>query len=441
MVTERELARALLQILGGGSSEGLADFVVRLSPQYMRPDHLQPVVELLERCEREPVRAVVACPPRHGKTELLLHAIAWRLLRNPAVRIAYVGYSVDFARSKSRKARWLAQAAGVRIVEDAARLEDWRTPAGGGLLATGVGGPLTGHGVDLLLCDDPVKNRVEAESQRHRQMIWEWWTDVAMTRLEPGASAVVVMTRWHEDDLAGRLVREGWPYVRLPALGPDGTALWPARWPADALERIRASIGEYSWASLYMGQPRPRGGALFSGTWTYRTLPEGLRYAVGVDWAYSAKSHADYSAAVVMATDGERYYVVDVLRRQVSLPDWLQALSALRARYPSAAWHTQVAGAEQGVVDMARREGIPLRAERAVADKYTRWQPFAAAWAQGIVLVPERAPWLEAYLDELLEATGLGDAHDDQVDASVAAHAALQLGTNYDRAVVRSERR
>lgn len=442
MLTERELARELLRVLGGhGGEGGLAGFVTRLSPHYSRPDHLAPVVELLEAAEKQPVRAVVACPPRHGKTELLLHAIAWRLARNPAVRIAYVGYSVDFARSKSRRARWLAQAAGVQVLEDASRLEDWRTPAGGGLLATGIGGALTGHGVDLLIADDPVKNRVEAESPRHRQMVWEWWTDVAMTRLEPGASAVVVMTRWHEDDLAGRLVREGWPYVCLPALDAAGRALWPERWPAEELEKIRRSIGEYSWSSLYMGRPVPRGGALFQGVWTYRTLPDGVRYAIGVDWAYSVRSHADYSVAVVMACDGDRYYVADVFRRQVTLPEWLDVLRVVRARYPAASWHSQIGGAEQGIVDLARREGLPIRASKAVADKYIRWQAFAAAWTQGLVLVPERAPWLEPYLDELLSATGLGDEHDDQVDASVAAFDALHGAAEYDRAMVRSERR
>lgn len=437
-----DLARDIARALGPGSPEcGLLEYVVRLTPRFSPPYHLRPVADLLEAATRgQEVRAVVSTPPRHGKTELLLHGIVWRLSRDPGATIGYVAYSVEFARSKSRRARMLAQAAGVRIVEDAARLEEWRTPAGGGLLATGVGGPLTGHGLDLLIVDDPVKNRLEAESATYRERLWEWFTDVAMTRLEPGASAVVVMTRWHEDDLAGRLVRDGWQYVRLPALDDHGRALWPERWPAERLEAVRRAVGEYTWSSLYQGRPRPRGGALFDGVYTYSELPQGLRWAVGVDWAYSSKTHADYSVAVVLSTDGERYYVVDVVRRQVPVTRWLEALRSLRAAYPAAVWHTIVGGTEQGIVDLAVRDGIPIRATPARGDKFTRWQPLAAAWNAGRVLVPVRATWLDSYLAELLGATGVGDDHDDQVDATVAAYEALRRSTDYETVAVRSGR-
>jgi hypothetical protein len=153
------------------------------------------------------VRACVSVPPRHAKTETVLHGIAWLLRRHPDWPVAYVSYAADIARSKSRQARDYAARAGVTLRDDSAALHEWRTPAGGGLLATGVGGPLTGHGVRLLIVDDPFKNRSEADSPTVRETVHGWFTSTAMTRVEPGGSVLVVHTRWHPDDLIGRLLR------------------------------------------------------------------------------------------------------------------------------------------------------------------------------------------------------------------------------------------
>src|SRR5690606_18685649 len=189
------------------------------------------------------------------------------------------------ANSKSRTARRLAVDAGVSLADDAKTVSEWRTPEGGGLLATGVGGPLTGQGITGLgIIDDPLKNRLEAESALMRDRIWEWFTDVSASRLDPGASAIVVATRWHSDDLSGRLIADGWEYVNLPAINDDGQALWPERYDLERLREIEKQVGAYTWASLYQGQPVPRGGAVFDGVTTYDALPEGpYRAAVGFD--------------------------------------------------------------------------------------------------------------------------------------------------------------
>lgn len=414
------------------ADESLLEFIPRVSPRFDRPEHLRPLAEALERTLREPVRLVVSTPPRHGKTETLLHAIAWLLLRQPELTIAYVSYAVEFARSKSRRARLIALSAGVPLADDAARLEEWRTIAGGGVLATGVGGPLTGHGVNLLLVDDPVKNRLEAESPTWRERTWEWFNDVAFTRLEPGASAIVVMTRWHEDDLAGRLLKQSaqrWVELRLPALAEEGDPhrqpgepLWPDRWPAEKLLEIRAQIGEYSWASLYQGRPRPRGGVLFRDVVTYQEPPrDGYRLAIGIDLAYTARTHADYSVAVVLASTAEAAYVLDVIRGQWEAPEFARRLRGLRERYPSAPLAAFASGTEKGALQFFRDLGVPVRELPVQADKFVRAQAVAAAWNEGRVRVPERAPWLAAFLDELLSFTGVHDVHDDQVDALASA--------------------
>ena len=187
-----------------------------------------------------------------------MHALAWLLRRKPHLRNAYASYAAQLAFTKSRLARDYTLAAGVRLRDDANKVNEWVTTAGGGLLATGVGGPLTGNPVDgVLLVDDPHKNRAEAESAVIREEIKGWWTSTAMTRVHPQASVLVVHTRWHPDDLIGWL-REGdggksWEVVELRAIadGTDpgdprqpGEALWPEYMPADFLEERKRDIAQ-----------------------------------------------------------------------------------------------------------------------------------------------------------------------------------------------------
>jgi len=411
---------------------GLLDFVPRLSPRYERPDHLAPVAELFERIERgEEVYAVVSIPPRHGKTELLLHVIAWLLARHPEWTIGYSTYGADLARSKSRFARDYARRAGVELARDSAALHEWRTPAGGGLLAAGVGGPLTGHGLQLGIVDDPHKNRAEAESKTVRDHVFDWFTSTFATRLEPGASAIVNMARWHEDDLAGRLAAETeheWQIVNLPAIDEAGRALWGSRWPVEKLERRKRLVGKYDWSSLYQGRPRPRGGAVFEGVHFYDAPPAtGYREAIGVDLAYSKKTAADFSVVIVVARCGDLYYVLDVIRVQAKAPAFADRLAVVRAARPWAPCRWYCTGAEIGVADLvnAAHKRIRIEAVTTTADKFVRAQPTAALWNAGQVLVPREAPWLNDFISEVVGFTGLDDDHDDQVDALAAAVDAL----------------
>ena len=411
---------------------GLLDFVPRLTPRWERPDHLAPVAELFERAERgEEVFAVVSAPPRHGKTELLLHAVPWLLARHPEWAVGYSTYAADLARSKSRLARDYALRAGVELRPDSTALHEWRTPAGGGLLAAGVGGPLTGHGLNLGVIDDPHKNRVEAESKTIRDHVHEWLTSTFLTRLEPGASAILFMARWHEDDLAGRLSRDSdhkWEVVNLPAVDDAGRPLWGSRWSLERLERRRRLVGAYDWASLYQGQPRPRGGAVFEGVYFYDAPPrEAYRLAIGVDLAYTKKTSADFSVYVVVARCGELFYMLDVVRVQARAPAFAGRLAVVRGVYPWAPCRWYCTGAELGVADLVNdaHKKIRLEALATTGDKFVRAQPTAALWNAGRVLLPREAPWLEDFVSELVGFTGLDDDHDDQVDALAAAVDAL----------------
>lgn len=329
-----------------------------VSPLFAPPHHLHKIVDLFRRIEasKKPVRAVVSVPPRHGKTETVLHAIAWWLRKHPERTAAYVSYAADIARSKSRQARDYAGRAGVSLRDDSAALHEWRTPDGGGLLATGVGGPLTGHGVSLLVVDDPLKNRSDADSPTVREKVHQWFTSTAMTRVEPGGSVLVVHTRWHKDDLIGRLLDDEevtWEEHTLPAIDSEGRALWPERWPIEALEVRRAEVGEHDWQSLYQQHPVARKGRIYpaftqathvvkhadlerlykiNGRWSFR------RIVIGVDFGWSHPG----AAVVIGQTGSGAVYVLHEERHQHLLvadqtdahtPGWLTIYAKLRDEY------------------------------------------------------------------------------------------------------------
>jgi predicted phage terminase large subunit-like protein len=418
-------------------SEGLLDFIPRVSSQFAAPRHLQPLVEVLEAAEHTPQRVVVSTPPQFGKTTLALHGLLWLLGRAPKRRNAYVTYEATRAEQMSLQAREIGLEAGLRTVGSR---KIWRTHEGGGLIATGIGGPLTGYGVDgLMLVDDPVKNRAEAESATYRERTDQWFRDVALTRCHPSASVIVVQTRWHEDDLAGRLIKRGWKRINLQAIDDNGKSLWEAMWPAKFLTEVkRPDVGEYTWWSLFQGEPRPRGGSLFQNAMLYDVAPPlgaGFRVGVGIDLAYSKKTHADYSVAVVLMrlqnpdpAIPPLFYVLDVRREQVQAPVFKGTLRSLRSTYLGAPMRWYAAGPEIGIGDFIKASdgalpGIPIEVLPAVGDKFVRAQPVAAAWNAGRILVPRNAPWAGAFLAELASFTGVNDANDDQVDA---------LGTAYD---------
>lgn len=400
-------------------------FVPLVTPRYHEPRHLLDLVHAFDRIARgASVHACVSTPPRHEKSETLGHGVAWLLRQRPALRVAYVTHGATLAAKKSRGIRAIAERARVPLDPKASSAHDWRTGVHeGGLWATSIGGSLVGEGFDLVIVDDPVKDRVTAESSLARERLASWFSDVLLPRCEPGASVIVCMHRWHPDDLIGRLESEGgWEVINLPALDDLGFALCPERFDERQLAEIRTRIGEYAWASLYMGQPRPRGGALFADVHHYDALPERYRVAIGVDLAYSAKTRADYSVAVVLAiAPDETRFVLDVVRRQVAAPDFAASLALLRARYPGASFASYVSGTERGSLDFFARAGVPVAAMTARADKFTRAQLTAAAWNAGRILLPRERRWVNAFVEELAGFTGVHDRHDDQVDALVSA--------------------
>lgn len=258
----------------------LLGFTCFTNPHYKVAHIHRLIADKLEAVERGEIkRLMIECPPRHGKSELVSRRFPpWALGRNPRLEFISASYGADLATDFGRDVRntlsspeYIKLFPNIRLAADSKAKNRWHTFAGGGFVAAGVGSPITGRGADILNIDDPVKDRADAESETIRDSIWSWYTSTAYTRLMPDAAVILTMTRWHEQDLAGRLraaeengTGDQWHKLVLPAINEDGTALWPEHYPLEVLRQTRSVIGEMDWAALYEQRPRPPGGSFFT---------------------------------------------------------------------------------------------------------------------------------------------------------------------------------
>lgn len=419
----------------------LAEWLPTYTPTYIWTwPHLVHVREHLDQVTAGEIpRLMLFLPPRHGKSELTtVRYPVFRLERDPQTRIIIGAYNHSLAARFSRRARRIA-AGRLALSEERAAAHDWETAAGGGVRAVGVGSGVTGMGADLIVIDDPVKSREEADSEAYRERVWDWYTNDIYTRLEPGAGLILIMTRWHEDDLAGRILAspgaESWTVVSLPAeaeegdpLGREiGEALCPERYDAEALAEIRTVLGR-DYIALYQQRPQPRGGGMFRREWfeILPALPAGCRMIRYWDKAATTKKGSAYSVGVLMAEKENLYHVVDVARGRWSPLDRERVIRQTaeldRQRYGEVViWLEQEPGSgglESAQATVANLAGFVVYAERPTGDKETRAAPFAAqAEARNVKLIA--GPWNGDYLGEL--ASFPAGVYKDQVDASSGA--------------------
>lgn len=438
----------LLQVRPSTNGDAIFDLMAKVSPMLRRPVHFRVYASKLETAVGADMRLVFAAPPQHGKTEVTLHALAWICQTYPTRRHAYITYNLQRARRVAKKFRNYLRRLNIRV---GGTLDCMELPGGGQVLFTSIDGGITGDPVDgVAIIDDPIKNRKEADSATRREDVLESYRDNIETRVHPGASVVVLATRWHPQDLSGTLIEEGWEYINLPAIAEGdsdangrqpGEPLFPEMWPVEALAKKRKTAGELTWSALYQGRPRPRGGHIFHEANYYTALPTVYRGAFGVDLAYSLKSSADMSICLELwredrgfAPTGERelplFYVVNVDRERQEAPDFAKLLKRRhQAKKFPMLW--RASGVEAGSADFIKRMGVPLAVQAPRGDKVVSSTEVAAAWNDGRVLVPDREKfplcesWIDAFLDIIADFTGSGKEHDDDVDALGNAHALL----------------
>lgn len=446
--------------------------------------HLMLIDEkLVELAEGKITRLMITLPPRHGKTWFCsVNFPAWYLNKYPERRVILASYGDDFAAKWGRQTRDLIQThAGVlkiRIDETSKAADRWDIQGTrGGMKTAGVGGQITGLGAHLFIIDDPVKDAVDAASATMRDRAWEWWQRTASTRLQPitqggkrvqDPSLLVIQTRWHEDDLAGRFLLhdpDGWTIINLPALAEEGdllgrtpgTALCPEIFNENALAAQREVMGNAGFAALYQQRPQPEGGGAFKRTdfryWgampaeekTYvlndpdgsLLVPQGDCWRfVTMDLALTAKQTSDWTVAavwdVVPWLDPARLILVHVERVRIEGAEHLALVKRLWD-----AWHPNFIGIEeamQGSMTLAvsQRAGVLVRPlKHKSKDKAFRAKDAQLMCENHRVYFPKRATWLGEFEHELLLFPS--GAHDDQVDVFAYAAHELLRGVNMAR--------
>jgi len=411
----------------------LLAFAKRMHAGYADPTHVRLVAEHLEAVECGRIdRLIVTMPPRHGKSLLVSELFApWFVGRDPDRRVIAASHTAQLAYTFSRRARnrladprWPFPA--VRIAPDLGAVQSWDI-AGcrGGYIAAGVGGPITGHGADLLLVDDPIKSAADADSETMRNALWEWFTATAATRLEPGGRIIVVATRWHEDDLIGRLLRGShrWQVLGRPAIGAAGAALWPERFPVAALDAIRREVGARVWNAQYLNRPSPPAGTVFKRQWfrTYDQRPALRSFDAIVqswDMTFRETKTGSYVVGQVWGAIAADRYLLDQFRERVDFPGALAAVRRMSATWPESHEKLVEDKANGPAIVATLRSEIPGLIEVSPeGGKVARAN--AVSWqveAGNVYLpAPELAPWVDGFLEEC--AGFPTAAHDDQVDA------------------------
>ena len=307
---------------------------------YRLPHHITAIAEAITDTitGRTENMLLIEAPPRHGKSELVSKYLpAWYLGIWPQRRVMLAAYEATFARQWGRKARQVYEEHSSAIfrtatARDHRSADDWSTIYGGGMATAGVGGPMTGRGADLLIIDDPVKNAEEAVSQTVRNNQWDWWQSTASTRLEPGGKVIGIMTRWHEDDIFGRLQKSGREIriLRLPAMAEHGDplgrapgdALWPERYSRADLEAIRRERSKYWWDAMYQQRPGKWGDSrwgeyLGDSIWAARWPEQFEASIVSVDPSLGLDDRkGDFSAIVFVGLSGGKLWVDASLERR-----------------------------------------------------------------------------------------------------------------------------
>ena len=446
---EQELAKRIL------ARKRMLPFVERFNPDYQAGWVHKDICNRLEKfsqdvADKKSPRLMLFMPPRHGKSTLASIAFpAWHLGRNPGHEFISCSYSGSLAMSFSRKVRQVLREPNYKNIFEDAKLdkdsqsvESWQTTQGGGYVAAGVGGGITGKGAHVMVIDDPVKNREDAESDNNRDATWDWYTSTAYTRLSPGGGILVILTRWHDDDLAGRLLTQAdegadeWEVIRYPAIAEEdesfrktGESLHPERYNVDALEQIRKAIGPRDWSALYQQNPVSDEGDYFNRDMiAYYDFDEidtsKLRYYCAWDLAIGQRDRNDYSVGIVVGVDEyDNLFVVDVVRGKY---DGFELVEQILDLYEL--WRPGIVGIERGHIEMALGPFLEKRTrERGLSeayfkdlkvgrrDKELRARAIQGRMQQGMVYFPQDAVWTGPMVAELLRFPN--GTHDDQVDA------------------------
>jgi len=414
--------------------------------QYLHNWHVDAIIyQLMQIHAGFERRLVITQPPRSLKSICTSVAYpAWALGHDPSMRIACASYSQELAAVFARQFRAVVTSDWYRALFPNLRLSkdteaECVTTKGGGRFAVAVGGSFTGRGADVIIIDDPMKAD-DAQSEKTRTAVDNWYGTTLVSRLddkEEGA-IILVMQRLHEDDLAGKLLRdEGWHHLDLPAIAEEdqeipigpcvmhcrkkGEVLHPAREPLAVLEQIKREMGSLAFSAQYLQRPVPVEGNLIKRDWfkNYDSLPSGERVVQSWDVASTTKGVSDWSVCTTWLIVKRTYYLIDVWRGRLEYPHLRQKLIALARRYgPNEVLIEQAGPGLHLVQELSANPeaGVPVPISiKPEGDKIVRMEAQSARFEAGQVFLPKEAPWLGDFLHELLAFPNA--RWDDQVDS------------------------
>ncbi|MEH7214769.1 phage terminase large subunit [Priestia megaterium] len=432
-------------------------------------NELQPIVDGEQRF------IIIEMPPRHGKSMTVTETFpSFFIAKNPNRRVITAAYSdglaTKFGRVNRNKFKEFApELFNVRISDSNSATKNWGVEGyTGGMIATGIGGSITGQGADLMIIDDPIKNAKEAASQTIRDSIWNEWESTLSTRLHNGASVIVIMTRWHEDDIIGRLLDRSprnWVRLRLPAIAEDeddllgreiGEALcselgFDEQWA----EAKKSEVGSRTWASLFQQRPSPAGGNIFKRHWWKFYVPtEEIRAKLKLpkevavlpklldkqvqswDCTFKDSSSSDFVVGQVWGKRQANSYLLDQIRDRLNLPETLKAIRNMTAKWPNAkAKYVEDKANGPAVIQMLQDEISGLIPVNPEGGKEVRANAVSPEVESGNVYLPHPlyAPWVTELIDETTAFPN--GKHDDMVDSLTQALVKLQAtkGNPLDR--------
>ena len=501
-LTPQDAAKHLLKLRN--AEEDFLGYVKMQYPNWELPDFHLKMIDALDRLEKNTLTShfgldesqrrrtekvnvrnlLITMPPRHGKSTYgSVIFPSYFMAKKPTRFMMSTSYNSQLATDFGRQVRDLSNEPTTSQIfpdfemsADSRAVDQWRTTSGGAAYFIGVGGTTSGRAANLLLLDDPLKSREEAESATQRNKIWNYYVSALSTRLQPDIdnippAQIVILTRWHPDDPAGRLMqtedwREGrWLHINFPAIeekqikGEHGktsrtsltkddpqylapneaskispskryirkterAALWPERFTLEDLER-RERLNPREFASLYQQSPYIQGGNLIKSHW-WRTYPADMRperfnsLIIAADTAFKAKQTNDYSVMMVMGLDATGdMYIIDAVRERFEFPDLKRRMIMLnnqwRGRGLKGIYIEDKASGQSLIQELKRESGISVIPYKVGTDKVTRLSSVLPLIEGGRVFIPDSAPWLDAFYDEC--QTFPSGTHDDMVDA------------------------
>lgn len=421
------------------ASQSLASFIEYLGLSIVPAAHHMLLIDHLEAVERGSIdKLMVWMPPGSAKstyTSVLFPP--WFMGRNPELPVLGVSNTTELAERFSRRARNLTASALYRNVfgfgcsEDTKAAGSWENERGGEFFAAGIGSAIAGRRAKLGLIDDPIKSREEADSDRIRQKHWDWYLNDFLTRLMPGAAQIVIQTRWHEDDLSGRILeREAskWTVIKLPmeAQADDpigrrqGERLWPEWFTDEMVATAKQDVR--AWNALYQQDPAPDDGEYFKREYfnEFDLPPGGLHVYGASDYAVT-EGAGDYTEHGIFGLDFTgNLYILDWWREQSASNVWIERQCDLIATHSPLIWFGEAGPIRKAIEPFLKRrmqerqtlcrlEWLP-----SIHDKVVRARPFQARAAMGNVFIPAHAPWKTDLMTQLMRFPA--GKYDDGVD-------------------------